>query len=77
MDIPVEIGLFLRSPADADFESTDILLFEKMLIDGDRTTLELITNSKPEYAGIDPYNKLIDRDSDDNLGEVVLLKKTL
>ena len=28
------------------------------------------TAAKPAYAGVDPYNKRIDRDSDDNLLKV-------
>jgi hypothetical protein len=29
-------------------------------------TFEIIVDQPPTRAGIDPYNKLIDRDSDDN-----------
>jgi ABC-2 type transport system permease protein len=31
---------------------------------------EFLVSEKPLKAGIDPYNKLIDRDSDDNLGDI-------
>jgi hypothetical protein len=33
-------------------------------------TFEIIVDRPPTRAGIDPYNKLIDRNSDDNLMDV-------
>ena len=30
-------------------------------------TFEFVVDEKPSHVGIDPYNKLIDRNSDDNL----------
>ena len=38
---------------------------------GDLTVAQVV-DERPEYAGIDPYNKLIDRDSDDNLVAVTI-----
>ncbi len=38
----------------------------KWLKPGDNT-FTIVTDKKPLKAGIDPYNKLIDRNSDDNL----------
>jgi ABC-2 type transport system permease protein len=32
--------------------------------------VEIVTAKKPAFAGIDPYNFYIDRDSDDNLAAV-------
>jgi len=34
------------------------------------STFEFTVDEKPTFAGIDPYNKLIDRDPADNLIEV-------
>ena len=39
------------------------------LKDGDQT-LTLTVNGKPAFAGIDPYNKRIDRNSGDNVTRV-------
>ena len=36
--------------------------------------IELIVDEQPLYVGIDPYNKLIDRDSDDNLVRVEIVE---
>jgi ABC-2 type transport system permease protein len=42
------------------------LFLEKRRIDGEAATFTLVVASKPARAGIDPYNKLIDRRPKDN-----------
>ena len=67
LDIPVDVGLFLRSPADSRFTADDVIMLNKQaVLDGD-STLELIVDRMPAFAGIDPYNKLIDLNSNDNV----------
>lgn len=70
LDIPIDIGLFLKRPEAKDFSSNDVVMLEKHVINSGQSTIEFIVNQKPEFAGIDPYNKLIDRDSNDNLGNI-------
>ena len=70
LDIPVDIGLFLNSPADNDYHEGDVIILDKRFITGAESTIDVIVDQRPAFAGIDPYNKLIDRDSDDNLGVV-------
>jgi hypothetical protein len=66
-DIPIDVGLFLRSPADRRFTSDDVIWLERQrVVDGD-SMLEVIVERMPVFAGIDPYNMLVDRNSDDNL----------
>ena len=36
--------------------------------------ITLVVDGEPKYVGIDPYNKLIDRNSDDNLKAVTLVE---
>ncbi len=66
-DIPVDIGVFTKSPADRDFGPEHVLHLEKHAISGTGSTIELIVGSRPTHVGIDPYNKLVDRNSNDNL----------
>ena len=33
-------------------------------------TVTLVVDRAPKFVGVDPYNKRIDRNSDDNLAEV-------
>jgi ABC-2 type transport system permease protein len=47
-----------------------VLLMRKHHITGPHLSLELVVDEVPVRAGIDPYNKLIDRDSNDNVRKV-------
>lgn len=69
-DIPVDIGLFQRNPADDDFGASDVIMLEKRRLSGAKASIEILVDKKPRFAGIDPYHKLIDRNSNDNLGAV-------
>lgn len=62
---PIEIGVFARA-ADGKERNEPVLLLEKRAIaDGD-STITVTVNGDPYEAGIDPYNKLVDRVSADN-----------
>lgn len=67
----VDIGLFGEDVINEDGVTIkNPLYFElKWLKPGDNT-FSVITEEKPLKSGIDPYNKLIDRNSDDNLKTV-------
>ena len=64
----VDLGLFAEDKLNEDGVAIkNPLFFElKWLKSGDNT-FTITTDKKPLKAGIDPYNKLIDRNSDDNL----------
>ncbi len=47
------------------------LYLQKQLIKPGKNTFVVIVNEEPAKAGIDVYNKLIDRDTDDNLATIV------
>ncbi len=67
----IEIGLFGEDILD-DQEvplKNPYYLKRKWLQPGENV-FTIITDKKPEKAGIDPYNKLIDRNSNDNLRRV-------
>ena len=48
-------------------DASHVLMLEKHGIKTGETTLEFTVDERPSHVGIDPYNKLIDRNSDDNL----------
>ena len=71
MDIPIDIGVFARG-ADGKEANERVLLLEKRAIaDGD-STITVTVDGEPYEAGIDPYNKLVDRNSSDNRKRVIL-----
>ena len=58
----IDVGVFKK-----DEEGEDKLIYlEKHKISQQENTFEIIVNEKPSAAGIDPINKLIDRNPDDN-----------
>lgn len=60
-------GLFLAEPGKAGFDSSKVLIYAREPIVTGTQTLHFIVNRPPRFAGIDPYNIWIDRNSDDNL----------
>jgi ABC-2 type transport system permease protein len=68
MDLPIDVGVFAMGKTNEEDDDVPLLL-EKRLISGDGT-LTLVVDKKPIRAGIDPYHKLIDRRSDDNVVKV-------
>ncbi|PCI78338.1 MAG: hypothetical protein COB20_06780 [SAR86 cluster bacterium] len=70
LELPVDIGLFLSSPTSESFGVDDIVSMEKIQIASGESVIEIITNERPFRAGIDPYGKLIELDSSDNVVEV-------
>jgi ABC-2 type transport system permease protein len=72
MDELVEIGVFTAEPGRRQFQSSDVLVLEKRRIESGRLHVSLVVEHAPAWVGIDPYNKRIDRNSDDNLTRVTV-----
>lgn len=67
----VDIGLFGEDVInDEGVTIKNPLYFDLKWLESGDNTFTVITDEKPLKAGIDPYNKLIDRNSDDNLKTV-------
>jgi aminopeptidase N len=62
-----DIGLFTARPGDSDFGGSNIVLFRKTPLKSGTQVLAFVTDKAPKFGGIDPYNKYIDRDSNDNV----------
>jgi aminopeptidase N len=67
---PFDIGLFAKSPGAPTFGPKDVILFEHLPVHSGHQTFRFIVDHAPAFAGVDPYNKAIDRNSDDNLIKV-------
>jgi ABC-2 type transport system permease protein len=69
----IEVGVFEAAPKSKDARALGkALAMEKKRITGKTATFEFIVSGKPAKAGIDPMNKLIDRNPDDNTKSVDL-----
>jgi ABC-2 type transport system permease protein len=71
MDLPVDIGVFASAPDGKERNQKVLYLQKQSVADGD-STITVTVDEEPYEAGIDPYNKLIDRVSDDNRTRVTL-----
>lgn len=63
----IEVGLFTARPEAGAFDTADVLSMKRSPIRSGQQVIEVVTAKKPLFAGVDPYNFYIDRDSDDNL----------
>ncbi len=61
----VDVGVFAANPKDGKELGAPLYLRKQRIRSGD-ATLTIVVDQPPARAGIDPYHKLIDRNSDDN-----------
>jgi hypothetical protein len=69
IDLLIDIGVLGEKPEDGG-KVAPILFLEKMRIDQPKMSFEVVVDQKPDRAGIDPLNKLIDRNPEDNTVKV-------
>lgn len=66
----IAIGLFTAEPGRGSFGSENVVLWRRVPIRSGRRVLRFVTAARPAYAGVDPYNFYIDRNSGDNVAPV-------
>jgi aminopeptidase N/ABC-type transport system involved in multi-copper enzyme maturation permease subunit len=67
-----DVGAFTAEPGKAGFSRRDVLDFHTTSLKRGVQTLTMIVPKAPKFAGVDPYNKEIDRNSDDNAIKVIV-----
>lgn len=55
---------------DAKASAASVLAFVRTPIRSGKQSVTLVVKERPMFAGVDPYNKRIDRNSDDSLSKV-------
>ena len=63
----IEVGLFTQRPELGAFSGKNVLLLKREPLHDGLQRLTVHSKQKPLFAGVDPYNYYIDRNSDDNL----------
>ena len=66
----IEVGLFTAEPGRDAFDARNVLLLEREPIHSGVQLLHFITDRRPTFAGVDPYNFYIDRNAEDNIAPV-------
>ena len=70
LDEPFDVGVFTAEPGKPGFTAASVLAMRREPVQSGKQTLTVVVAQRPVWAGIDPYNKRIDRNSDDNLAKV-------
>jgi ABC-2 type transport system permease protein len=65
-----EIGLFDIEPGKPGFDDKNIVLSTRLPLVSGKQTVTLIADHAPKFAGVDPYNKRITRNSNTVIGKV-------
>jgi len=68
---PIDVGVFGQAP-DGQEQHQKVLYLAKRSVPDGNSSITLTVDSVPFEVGLDPYNKLIDRVSDDNRMRVTL-----
>jgi hypothetical protein len=66
----IEVGLFGARPGIGAFGKKDVVSIERKPVKGGMQKIVVTSKTKPAFAGVDPYNFYIDKNSDDNVAEV-------
>jgi len=67
LDDQIEVGAFTARPGLGAFDSANVLMMERRPVRSGSQEIRIVTAEEPSFVGIDPYNKYIDRNSDDNV----------
>ena len=70
LDEAFDVGVFAAEPGRKEFTAESVLALERRPLKSGRQTVTLVVDREPNFVGVDPYNKRIDRNSDDNLARV-------
>jgi aminopeptidase N len=70
LDEPFEVGAFTDEPGKKGYRRESVLLIDHRPMTTGKQIVTLTVDREPRFVGVDPYNKRIDRNSDDNLTRV-------
>lgn len=70
LDEPFDVGAFTAEPGKKGYTREAVLLMERRQMKTGEQMVTLVVDKAPRFVGVDPYNKRIDRNSDDNITSV-------
>jgi hypothetical protein len=62
-----EVGVFAIEPGRKGYDRDSVIAVERTTVRSGSQTLRLVADREPKVAGVDPFNKRVDRNSEDNL----------
>ncbi len=70
LDEPFDVGAFTAEPGKKGYKRESVLLMERRPMKTGKQEVTMVVDQLPQFVGVDPYNKRVDRNSDDNLVRV-------
>ena len=70
LDEPFDIGVFSAEPGRPGYAAASVLFFDRQRVKTGVQKIEVVVDQLPKFVGVDPYNKRIDRNSEDNITKV-------
>jgi hypothetical protein len=67
LDEVFDVGVFTAEPGKKGFMAASVLSFERRTLHSGSQTITVEVAAEPRFVGVDPYNRRVDRSSDDNL----------
>lgn len=67
----IDVGLFDQNPGYGAFAAKNVVVMERRPVRSGSQEIRIVSKRKPAFAGIDPYNKYVDRNGDDNVIAVI------
>jgi aminopeptidase N len=64
-----DVGAFKVEPGQPGYDKSSVIAVQRMPVRSGKQTLRLVAPQEPKFVGVDPFNKWIDRNSDDNVKE--------
>lgn len=72
MNETLDVGAFDIEPAKPGYNAKKVVAIEQRPVHSGVQTVNLVVNRLPKFAGVDPYNMMIDRNSEDNVTAVTV-----
>jgi hypothetical protein len=66
----IEVGLFTARPGEGAFGKANVISLSRLAVGNGERKIIIRSARKPDFAGLDPYNFYVDRNSDDNVTAV-------
>ena len=70
LDEAFDVGVFTAEPGKKEFTRASVLSMGREHVHTGKQTLTIVVDQEPKFAGVDPYNKYVDRNADDNVQPV-------
>jgi hypothetical protein len=70
LDESFDVGVFTAKPGEKEFTRASVLSMGRQQVRNGKQAFTVVVEQEPKFAGVDPYNKYVDRNAEDNVVSV-------